>query len=83
SKQKEFNTVLGMLAARSGEYLNCSAIANASGVKSVTVKEWVSVLERTGLVYLLQPVEKNLNKRLIRSPKIYFLDTGLTARLQG
>jgi predicted AAA+ superfamily ATPase len=83
SKQKEFNTVLGMLAARSGEYLNCSAIANASGVKSVTVKEWVSILERTGLVYLLQPVEKNLNKRLIRTPKIYFLDTGLAARLQG
>jgi hypothetical protein len=83
SKQKEFNTVLGMLAARTGEYLNYSAIAAGSGVKSVTVKEWVSILERTSLVYLLPPVENNLNKRLIKSPKLYFLDTGLASRLQG
>jgi len=83
SKQKEFNTVLGMLAARTGEFINYSAIAGAGGVKSVTVKEWVSILERTGLVYLLQPVERNLNKRLLKTPKIYFLDTGLAARLQG
>ena len=83
SKQKEFNTVLGMLAARTGEFINYSTIAGESGVKSVTVKEWVSILERTSLIYLLQPAEKNLNKRLIRSPKIYFLDTGLATRLQG
>ena len=83
SKQKEFHTVLGMLAARTGEILNYSSISSSSGVKSVTVKEWVSVLERTKLVYLLSPFESNLNKRLTKSPKIYFLDTGVAARLQG
>lgn len=82
-KKKEFYTVLGMLAARTGHLLNHSSLAKDSGVKSVTVHEWVSVLERTALVYLLPPVEANLNKRLTKSPKIYFLDTGLSARLQG
>ena len=82
-KQKEFHTVLGLLAARSGELLNCSSIANHSGVKSVTIKDWVSILERTKLVALLPPYENNLNKRLIKSSKIYFLDTGLLTRLQG
>lgn len=82
-KKKEFHTVLGMLAARTGNILNHSSLAQDSGVKSVTIHEWISVLERTNLVYLLTPYESNLNKRLTKSPKIYFLDTGLAARLQG
>lgn len=82
-KQHEFNTFLGMLAARSGEILNCSALANSVGVKSVTISEWISILERTYLVYLLKPYANNLNKRLSKSPKLYFLDTGLATRLQG
>jgi len=82
-KKKEFHTVLGMLAARTGNLLNCSSIAKDSGVKSVTINEWISVLERTALIYLLPPLEANLNKRLTKSPKIYFLDTGLSTRLQG
>lgn len=82
-KKKEFHTVLGMLAARSGSILNHSSLAKDSGVKSVTIQEWVSVLERTSLLYLLPPFETNLNKRLTKAPKIYFLDTGLAARLQG
>ena len=83
AKQKEFNTVLGMLAARTGEFLSYSNIAQDSGVRSVTVKEWVSTLERFSLVYLLQPYSTNLNKRLVKTPKIYFLDTGIACRLQG
>lgn len=83
TKQSEFQTVLGLLAARTGEWLNYSAIAQASGVRSVTVRDWVSILERMSLLYVLQPYESNLNKRLIKSPKIYFLDTGLACRLQG
>jgi len=83
TKKKEFHTVLGMLAARTGNLLNHSSVAKDSGVKSVTVNEWTSVLERTELLYLLPPIESNLNKRLIKSPKIYFLDTGLAVRLQG
>jgi len=82
-KKKEFHTVLGMLAARTGNILNHSSLAKDSGVKSVTINEWISVLERTALVYLLPPMESNLNKRLTKSPKIYFLDTGLAVRLQG
>lgn len=83
SKLQEFHTVIGMLAARTGEFINYSSIAQDSGVKSVTVKEWVSVLERANLIYLLKPYQSNLNKRLIKAPKIYFLDTGLACRLQG
>lgn len=82
-KKKEFHTVLGMLAARTGNILNCSSLAKDSGVKSVTIHEWISVLERTALLYLLPPLEAHLNKRLTKSPKVYFLDTGLTTRLQG
>jgi predicted AAA+ superfamily ATPase len=82
-KKKEFHTVLGMLAARCANILNHSSLAKDSGVKSVTIHEWISVLERTELLYLLAPFESNLNKRLIKSPKIYFLDTGLAVRLQG
>ncbi len=82
-KKKEFHTVLGMLAARTGSFLNHSSLGKESGVKSVTINEWISVLERTQLVYILPPVEANLHKRLIKSPKVYFLDTGLAVRLQG
>lgn len=83
TKHNEFLTVLGMLAARTGQLINCSAIAQDSGVKSVTVREWISVLERADIVYLLKPFHTNLNKRLTKSAKLYFWDTGLAARLQG
>src|SRR3990167_7001681 len=82
-KQQAFHTVLGMLAARTGQLMDYSAIAKDSGIQSVTVKEWVAILQRTQLVYLLPPFANNLNKRLTKSPKIYFLDTGLAVRLQG
>ncbi len=82
-KRKEFHTLLGMLAASTANILNCASLSKDSGVKSVTIDEWISILERTELVYLLQPLEANLNKRLTKSPKFYFLDTGLANRLQG
>jgi uncharacterized protein len=81
-KQNEFHTVLGMLAARTGTFIDYSNIAKDSGVKSVTIKEWVSLLERNQIVALLPVYTNNLNKRLIKTPKLYFLDTGLAARLQ-
>lgn len=83
SKQREFNTVLAMLAARTGGFINYSSISKDSGVRSITVKEWVSVLQRSNLIYLLPPRENNLNKRVVKTPKLYFLDTGLAVRLQG
>ena len=63
--------------------LDYSNIARDSGVQGVTVKEWVSILERSGFVSLLRPYESNLNKRLTKTPKLYFLDTGLAVRLMG
>jgi predicted AAA+ superfamily ATPase len=82
-KLAEFHTVLRLLAGRTGQETYYAAISNDSGVSSVTVNEWVGLLEQADLVYLLQPYYNNLNKRLIKSAKLYFLDTGLAARLQG
>lgn len=82
-KISEFHTILGLLSARTGQLLDYTDIAKDSGVSAVTVKEWIGLLERADLVYLLKPYFSNLNKRLIKTPKLYFLDTGLAARLQG
>lgn len=79
----KFHVLLGLLASRTGQLLNYSNLAAQSDVSSVTIKEWISILERSDLIYLLQPYATNLNKRLIKNPKIYFLDTGLATRLQG
>lgn len=82
-KISAFHTILNLLAAKTGQLLDFSSMARDSGVSSVTVKEWTGLLERADLVYLLKPYFNNLNKRLIKSPKLYFLDTGLATRLQG
>jgi predicted AAA+ superfamily ATPase len=82
-KQDAFNIVLGLLASRTGILLEYENIAKNSDVKAVTIKVWVNLLQRTALVYRLKPYSSNLNKHLIRSPKFYFLDTGLAVRLQG
>ncbi len=82
-KVSEFLTVLRLCAARTGQETDYSDIQKDSGVSAVTVKEWISILERADLIYQLKPYFNNLNKRLIKRPKLYFLDTGLAARLQG
>lgn len=82
-KTAEFHTILGLLAARTAQLCNYSDLAKDSGISSVTVKEWVGLLERADLIYLLKPYFSNLNKRLVKTPKLYFLDTGLAVRLQG
>ena len=82
-KQEAFNLMLGLLAARTGMLLDYSNIARDSGIQAVTVKEWISILQRTSLVYCLKPYSNNLNKRLTKAPKLYFMDTGLAVRLQG
>lgn len=83
TKRREFHTVLGMLAARTAQFMNYSSVAENSGVKSVTIHEWTSILEQTKIINLCQPFATNLNKRLVKMPKLYFLDTGLCTRLQG
>ncbi|MGI9285667.1 MAG: ATP-binding protein [Pseudomonadales bacterium] len=65
------------VAARSGQLLNRADIARDVGVDNKTVKHWLSILETSGLIYLLQPYHTNLTKRLVKTPKLYFLDTGL------
>lgn len=82
-KLSEFHTVLRLLGARTGHEISYTDMSNNSGVSSVTVKEWVGLLERADLIYLLKPYFNNLNSRLIKRPKLYFLDTGLAVRLQG
>jgi predicted AAA+ superfamily ATPase len=70
-------------ASLTGEMLNLSKIAEICGKDIKTIKSWLSVLESSGLVYLLEPYYNNLNKRMIKTPKLYFLDTGLACWLLG
>ncbi|MCL2627393.1 MAG: ATP-binding protein [Oscillospiraceae bacterium] len=71
------------VASLTGRMLNLNTIAEICGKDVKTVKAWLSVLESGGLVYLLEPYYNNLNKRLIKTPKLYFLDTGLACWLLG
>ena len=70
-------------ASLTGEMLNYTTLAEICGKDVKTVKSWMSVLESGGLVYLLEPYHNNLNKRMIKTPKLYFLDTGLACWLLG
>ena len=69
------------LAARTGELLNMHALALDVGVDDKTIKHWISILETSGLVYLLQPFSLNITKRAVKTPKLYFTDTGLVCYL--
>jgi len=82
-KSREFLKFLRLLAGRVGALLDLSHFANEVGVDVKTIKDWVSVVETMGIVALVQPFSTNLSSRLVKSPKVYFLDTGLAARLQG
>ncbi len=77
----DFRRFLGMCAGRNGQLLNMSSLAVDCGITHPTVKSWLSVLEASFLIKLLQPHHRNFNKRLVRSPKLYFLDTGLLCYL--
>lgn len=76
-----FMKFLVAAAARSGQILNYANLADDVGVSQVTIKEWISVLERSGIIFLLQPYYSNNLNRAIKSPKIYFRDTGLVCYL--
>ena len=76
-----FMKFLTAVAARTGEMLNYANIAGDIGVSEPTVKSWISILERTGIVYLLQPYSASALTRAIKTPKIYFRDTGLACYL--
>lgn len=76
-----FLKFLRAAAARTSQLLNLSDMARDVGISSVTAKHWLSILETSGIVYLLEPYHVNVTKRLIKSPKLHFLDTGLAAYL--
>ena len=78
-----FQRFLRMCAARSGQLLNLSALANDCGITHNTAKAWISVLEASYIVFLLKPHHKNFGKRLVKTPKLYFYDTGIAAYLLG
>jgi predicted AAA+ superfamily ATPase len=78
-----FQRFIKMCAARSGQLLNLSALAADCGISHVTAREWLTVLEAGYIVYLLRPYHCNFGKRLVKNPKLYFLDTGLMAYLTG
>jgi uncharacterized protein len=78
-----FEKFLKLLASRVGQIINYSSLACDVGVSSVTIKEWISVLEASYRIFKLEPYFDNFGKRLIKSPKIYFCDTGLLCYLMG
>jgi hypothetical protein len=76
-----FQRFLRMCAARVGQLLNLSSFANDRGITHNTARTWLSVLEASYLIYLLQPHFRNFGKRLVKTPKLYFHDPGLAAWL--
>ena len=80
---RDFNRFIRAIAIRTGQILSLSHIAQDIGVSPNTVKSWLSILQTSGHIYLLEPYYRNIGKRLVKSPKIYFCDTGLAIHLMG
>jgi predicted AAA+ superfamily ATPase len=80
---RTFHRFLQMCAARSGQILNLSSLANDCSITHNTAKAWISVLEASYILFLVSPHHQNFNKRLIKAPKLYFYDTGLACTLIG
>ena len=81
SDQMIFYKFITATAARTGQLLNYADLARDTAIDNKTAKAWLSVLQTSGLVYLLQPWHSNITKRIIKTPKLYFLDTGLASYL--
>ncbi|KIR01756.1 hypothetical protein P261_00570 [Lachnospiraceae bacterium TWA4] len=80
-KLNEFYDFLVYMAARTGQELKYEDIASTIGVSAPTAKAWVGILERSGIIFILKPYYSNITKRLVKTPKVYFMDTGLAAYL--
>lgn len=80
-KLNEFYNFLVYMAARTGQELKYEEISNSIGISAPTAKQWVTILERSGIVFILKPYYSNITKRLVKTPKVYFMDTGLAAYL--
>ncbi|MCX7726574.1 MAG: ATP-binding protein, partial [Chitinispirillaceae bacterium] len=78
-----FATFFRILASRCGQILNMNSLATDVGVTIPTIKNWISILEASGTIYLLYPYYANIRTRLIKSPKVYFLDNGLVCHINN
>lgn len=76
-----FSSFLKMVASQSGQLMNYANIGNSIGVSVPTIREWISILETSGLIFILPPYFENFSKRIVKTPKIYFVDTGLLCHL--
>lgn len=77
----QFQRYLVLLAARAGQLLNLNEIGKECGISQTTAKDWLTLLQSTSIIYLLEPYARNLTKRVVKSPKLYFVDTGLLCYL--
>ncbi len=79
----QFRNFLKLCAGRTGQLLNMESLANDCGISSPTAKAWLGILETSFIIFLLPPYYRNFNKRLVKSAKLYFYDTGLACYLLG
>ena len=77
----QFMQFISVVASRTSQLVNYSDIADECSISEVTAKKWLSLLVTSGLVYLLKPYSMNVEKRIVKTPKLYFMDTGLAAYL--
>lgn len=78
-----FEKFIHLIAGRTGQLLNLSALGGDVGVTHNTIKSWISLLQTSGIIFLLQPYYANISKRLNKTPKLYFVDPGLACHLLG
>jgi uncharacterized protein len=78
-----FTNFLRLCAGRAGQIINLNSIATDAGISPNTAKSWLSILEASYIIYFLQPYYNNFNKRIVKSPKLYFYDIGLACSLLG
>jgi predicted AAA+ superfamily ATPase len=79
----QFQLFVKMCASRTGQILNANSLAADCGISHNTARAWIGMLETSGIVYLLRPYYRNFGKRLVKSPKLHFLDSGLLCQLLG
>ncbi len=83
SNLSQFSKLLKLCAGRTGQLLNMTSLSNDCGIDQKTVMSWLQILQNSFVIYLLKPYHNNFNKRIIKSPKLYFYDTGVACSLLG
>jgi predicted AAA+ superfamily ATPase len=78
---ESFNRFIALVSGRAGQILNYQSLANDTGLSVPSIQTWIRILERSYIIFLLPPYHKNFRKRIVKSPKLYFFDTGLLCYL--